>query len=745
MKTTKETLNLLTTEEKISLLCGGSNMATRAIPDKLVPPLRMSDGPHGIRKVVEDSGFSLGDPLPTTSFPTESNMGNTWSPELIYFVGKALGVEAKNNEIDVLLGPGLNIKRNPRCGRNFEYFSEDPILTYTLASSYIKGVQSENVLATPKHFACNSNENHRYTGDSIVDERALREIYLRAFELTIKDAKPACIMTSYNKINGEQASENYHLQNEILRKEWGFNGISMSDWGGNKSRDLALIAGQDLEMPGCIQENQEMIYNAFTEGRITASQIDESAMRILNAIEKTKDNKAHTFNDYNRHTELALKVALESMVLLKNDNLSLPLKKDEKLLVVGDFFKRPRYGGCGSSITNPVVFTTPESAFEKRAIQYGYARGFVDSDGYPNRAMEEEVIDASREYDTIVYFGGVTDHVESEGFDRPSMHLALNQTFLIDALARLHKIGKKVIFVLYSGSSIEMPFKDDFDAILFAGLPGEMGGEAVTRLLYGEECPSGHLTETWVKDFNDSITSSYFDKTPIEPYKESVFVGYRYYDSCGVEVNYPFGYGLSYASFTYSDVRVYCSKGLVSVLFKVRNDSDYKAYAVPQVYAGKNASSLPRPKKELKAYAKILLEPHSEKEIEINFPVEYLEVFDVNTNKFVLEDGSYEIMLGENVSNIIATSQIEVHGQQIMRNNDPLLEDYFDYTKIKDISIESFEALLEIKNRLNKPIIFSVINDVKCEFIVEDEKVLHKYVMKEADFLEDEKINLENK
>ena len=697
----KQLLETLTIEQKASLLSGASMMRTREIPELGIEAFRMSDGPNGVRKLDPDkeSEFGISDPLPATAFPTGSTLAMSWNPELLNKVGSAIAKECKYYDVDAILGPSMNIKKNPLCGRNFEYYSEDPYLTSRLAVNYVKGVQSENIIATPKHFACNNNEKWRYVGDSVVDERALREIYCRAFMDVVKETKPGMIMTAYNSLNGKFASENKHLQEDILRKSWGFDGISVTDWGGLLDRERALIAGTDLEMPGCVQENIDHLVEAYNDGRVPLEMIDASVARILEAIEKTHKNKKMGEEVFDENDQLAEVAALESIILLKNDNI-LPLSKDKKYLCIGKYFKEPRYQGGGSSLLNPYYFTSPKEAFMEYGIDFRSETGYDDYDDIVKEELEYYALEYVDDYDVILYFLGQSDFYESEGFDRPSMKLPESQRHL---LKKLVKTGKPIVLVLFGGSQVELEHIDEVSGLVYVGLPGQEGGKAIYKVLFGEVAPSGRMMETWAYRYEDHPTSKDFIKTPIEVYKESIYVGYRYFDAMNKRVRYPFGYGLSYTTFSYKNLKAEVKKDSLFVSFLIKNEGDMDAKDVPQIYIGKNSSSTFRAKKELKGFDKVLVKAHEEKEMSIEIPLHQLEIFDINLDRFVLEDGEYVVYLAKNVNEIVESTNVEIRGEKLPKEVNPLLDVYYQHDKLDQIKNENFEALLGREVPVFKP------------------------------------------
>ena len=520
-------LSQLTTEEKIALVSGTDFMYTNPIPRLGIPALRTSDGPHGLRVQKEKGDNGVTSSEPATAFPTAACTATSWNPENARRMGEAIAKECRHYGVHVLLGPGVNIKRNPTCGRNFEYFSEDPFLASEMAIAEVEGVQSQGVGTSVKHFALNNSENFRFMGNSAVSERAMRTIYLKVFERIVRKARPATVMCAYNRINGTFCSENRWLLTDILRNEWGFEGLVMTDWGATRDRVKGLLAGCDLEMPGDTAICRRRLLDGIRDGTIDVSDLDRAVKNVLNLVDRYAKPADPSPVDFDAHHELAAEIAADSAVLLKNDGI-LPLAPSDKLHICGDMFERMRYQGAGSSMICPARYTAPKDAFEKRGI----------------------VSHPLEDCDKILVFAGLTDESESEGGDRADMRLPQDQ---LEQIAALTKTGKPVAVVLFGGSPVELPFHDDVGAILNMYLPGQNGGEAVARLLFGEVNPSGKLAETWPMRYEDVPSHDTFGKGINEIYREGTEVGYRYYVKHGVPVRFPFGYGLSYTTFTQSE------------------------------------------------------------------------------------------------------------------------------------------------------------------------------------------------
>lgn len=600
----------MTVEEKAALVSGTDFMYTNPIPRLHIPSICISDGPHGLRKQKEggDNGVSISEPA--TAFPTAATVASSWNPENTYKMGKAIGEECRHYHVNVLLGPGVNIKRNPRCGRNFEYFSEDPLLAGKMAAAEVKGIQSEGIGACVKHFALNNAEDYRFMGNSVADIRAMREIYLKVFEYIVKESKPYTMMCAYNKINGTYCSQNTWLLNDVLRDEWGFDGVVMTDWGAMHDRAASLKSGLDLEMPGDCAICRKWIIDGIADGTLAMSELDKAAENILTLIEKVTQTKEPNAVDFTAHHKLSAEIAEDCAVLLKNDG-SLPLDKQEKVFVVGDLFDKMRYQGAGSSMINPTAVTTPQNAFDKRGIVYDFARGYAENRLEPQLDWIAEAVKKASRYDKVLIFAGLTDYVESEGCDRENLSLPQNQIELINALI---KTGKKIIVVLYGGSVVELPFAEKVNAILNMFLPGQNGGTATCRLLFGDKTPSGKLAETWVNSYSDVPSGSEFAKTLNEVYRESIYVGYRYYLTAKKQVRYPFGFGLSYTTFDYSDLQVRQESGKIFASCHITNTGNYDGAEVVQLYMKAPKTDVFKPEKELRAFTKVYLKKRREQE-----------------------------------------------------------------------------------------------------------------------------------
>ena len=647
----------LTVEEKAALVAGTNFMYTNSVPRLGISSARMSDGPHGLRVQKEggDNGIAISEPA--TAFPTAVTTASSWNPDNTYKMGEAIAEEALHYGINVLLGPGACIKRNPLCGRNFEYFSEDSLLAGKMAAAEVNGVQSKNVGVSVKHFALNNAENFRFMGDSICDMRAIREIYLKVFEIIVKESKPHTMMCAYNKINGEYCSENKWLLNDVLREEWGFDGVVMSDWGATHDRVKGVAAGLDLEMPGDSAICRKWIIDGVKDGTLKMGDLDKAVENILRLVQRYENNPKGIDVDWEAHNVLAAEIAEDCAVLLKNDG-TLPLAMSDELLVVGDLFEKMRYQGAGSSMINPTFLSTPKTAFDEHNVVYEFCRGYAENKLDPDEKLISEAITKAKGYDSVLVFAGLTDYVESEGCDRENMCLPANQLALIDALI---KTGKKITVVLYGGSPMELPFADKVNAILNMYLPGQNGGTATYNLLFGLKSPCGKLAETWVKSYADVPFGKDFSKTVNEIYKESVFVGYRYYLTANKAVQYPFGYGLSYTTFDYGDMQIEETDDEYRVSCKVVNNGKYDGAEIVQLYV-KAPQGVFKPVKELKDFTKVYLKAGESNKVKIVVKKEDLRYWNIKENRWIMEGGEYELQLCSDCQTVRLSQTVTLKG-----------------------------------------------------------------------------------
>ena len=647
----------LTKKEKSALLQGTDFMYTHGVPRLGIPQLAMADGPHGLRKQIGGGDNGVSKSEPATAFPTAACVASSWNPENAEKIGRAIGEECRYYGVHMLLGPGVNIKRNPLCGRNFEYYSEDPLLAGKFGAAFVRGVQSMGVSACVKHFALNDQENFRFVGNSVADERAIREIYLKPFETTVKEGKPGAVMSSYNRINGTFASENKWLLTDVLRSEWGFAGIVMSDWGGTHDRIAGICAGEDLEMPGDTAVSLKKVYDALSDGSLSEDEANACVSRILAATEKYASVPKTESFDRDRHSELAAEVATDSAVLMKNDG-TLPLDRTKPVCVIGELFEKMRYQGSGSSMISPTKVVTHKDAFDARGIKYEYARGYSAGVDPAEGKPIAEAIALAEKYETVLLYIGLTDLAESEGGDRAHMRLPSDQSELVNALI---KTGKKIVVVLSGGSPVELPFADGVNAILNLYLPGQCGGEAGARLLFGEVNPSGKLAETWYKSYADVPYGDEYSKQVNEFYKESIFVGCRYAKTAKVKPAFPFGFGLSYTDFEYRNFAVTSENGVVTATLTVRNIGSRDGAEVVQLYVKNNENSAVfKPESELRAFGKVYLKAGEEKTVSLSFALSELAFWNTETKSWTLENGEYTVEVGASSENIRLTAPLTV-------------------------------------------------------------------------------------
>lgn len=708
-------LNVLTLEEKAALVSGTNFMYTNPIPRLGIRSIRMSDGPHGLRVQKEDGDNGVTGSDPSTAFPTAALTACGWNEENLYKMGQAMAHEAKYYGIDVILGPGVNIKRNPLGGRNFEYFSEDPLLAGKLGAAEVKGIQEENVGVSCKHFALNNAENYRFLGNSICDERAMREIYLKPFEIVVKEAKPQTVMCAYNQINGTYCSENHFLLTDVLRKEWGFDGLVMTDWGATHNRIKMLEAGLDLEMPGDTNICRKWIIDGIKENTLSMEKLDDAVRNVLNLVEKHPVQEKETV-DFRKHASLAYEIASDCAVLLKNNDGILPLKKEEEVFITGELFEKMRYQGAGSSMINPAEYITPKMAFDKHQVKYVYAKGYKENAKETDSKLIDEALQTSAAFDKVLVFAGLTDYVESEGCDRNDMSLPKNQLDLIDAVL---KKGKEVIVVLYLGSPVELPFVNGVKAILNMYLPGEVGGEATYSLLFGKKNPSGKLAETWVKSYKEVPYGNVFSKKADEVYKESIFVGYRYYLNHPEKILFPFGFGLSYSSFEYDDLAIKDEKDAIRVSVNVKNTGSLYGAEIVQIYV-KAPNKVFRAPKELKGFAKVYLKPNEKKKVEIQIHKDDLRYWNISKKRYVLEDGENEIQACSNSMKVELSSSINIQGENVPSPYSKNVQDMYmnSLESIPDNVFEEMSGLLIPGPRKRKPITLeNRFTDLKGTFI----------------------------
>ena len=691
MQNTELLLKKLTLEEKCALLSGAETFKTRGMPEHGIPQIWLSDGPHGLRKQAGESDhLGLNPSVPATCFPTASAVANSWDAALGEEIGAALGEEAAAQEVSVVLGPGLNMKRNPLCGRSFEYFSEDPYLAGKLAAGYIRGIQSKGVAACPKHFAVNSQETRRMASDSIVDERTLREIYLTGFEIAVKEGHPRSIMSSYNLVNGTYANENKHLLMEILRGEWGFDGAVITDWGGSNDHALGVKNGSTLEMPAPGGDSVRELLAAVESGKITESDIDARLSELLPLVFDTKaalDAAPREF-DAAAHHALARRAAAESLVLLKNEDSLLPLAAGAKVAVIGDFAKNPRYQGAGSSMVNSTqVDVLLDKLIDSELNVIGYQQGF-DRHGKPDAALQKSACELATQADTVILCMGLDEIAESEGLDRSNLRLAQNQVDLLQAVAA---VNPKIVVVLYSGSVVETPWLDNCQALLYAALGGQAGAGAVADALTGKVNPCGKLAETWPLAYADVPSAADFaTRRKTVEYREGLYIGYRYFTTAEKAVRFPFGYGMSYTTFAYSDM----AADEQGVSLTVTNTGSVAGTEIVQLYVAKKNSELFRPAKELKGFARVTLAPGEKQRITITLDDKAFRFWNVKANRWEIEGGEYELLVGASVEDIRLCEKISVHGTATVHPYENRDLDCYYKGDVLHVSDADFEKLL---------------------------------------------------
>ncbi len=699
MKDPREILAQMTLEEKAAI-CDGENFWNLKAMEKYgIPSIMVCDGPHGLRKKdYNKKGDSLSNSVPAISYPTAATTAASWDPELLYEMGVALGKKCLKEEVGVLLGPGINMKRSPLCGRNFEYFSEDPVLAGELAAGFINGVQSMGVGTSLKHFCANSQETRRMTCDSVVDERALREIYLTAFEIAVKKAKPWTVMNSYNKINGAHGSENRHTQIEILRDEWGFDGVVVSDWGAVNDRVLGFNNGNDLEMPSSAGSGTKKIVEAVKSGAISEETLNERALNMLKLIKKAADGakKDYPYNDIDDQP-FARKVAANSMVLLKNNGI-LPLKKNGKVAVIGELARTPRYQGAGSSHINPTKLDNALEELQKVGYDVEFAQGYElkAKKAKNNAALISEAAALAGRCENVIVFIGLTDDYEAEGFDRTHMNLPDAHDELVEEIL---KVNKNAIIVLAGGSPVEMPWNDGVAAILNSYLGGQAGAGAVADIISGAVNPSGKLPETYPVVYTDTPAVNNFPGNPASvEYRESIYIGYRYYEKAKKAVRYPFGFGLSYTTFEYSDIKL-SDKSIkdtdtLTVTVKVKNTGDVSGYEVVQLYVSDTESTIYRPEKELKGFKKIWLNPGEEKEVAFELSKRAFAFYNVNINDWCVESGEFSILIGASSADIRLSETVNVKAEAVEIPDYSAAAPAYYTGDVQNVSTEQFVAVL---------------------------------------------------
>lgn len=670
----KEIFENLTTEDKIELVSGNGFIFGEILEKFGIRPLKTSDGPHGLRlsdKIGMDGKVV---PLPATAFPCAATLASGWNQGNAFKIGKAIAEECRYYSVDVLLGPGANVKRNPLCGRNFEYFSEDPYLSGKMSAAEIRGLKEKNVGACLKHFALNNSENYRYMGNSIADDRTIREIYVRSFEIALKEGLPDFVMCAYNKVNGEHCSQNHRLLTEILRDEIGFKGVVMSDWGAVKDRVEALKAGLDLEMPGQTSHTKRALLKACKSDENAKTSLDESVERILAQIAKYANNKPIEC-DFDEHVRLCASVAEDCAVLMKNDGI-LPLSLEKKHLVLGEFFENARYQGAGSSMITPTKLTTVKDAFDTFGVKYTYYKDLDENE------------DLRKNFDDVVIFIGLPELYETECKDRDDMRLPEKQLSIVKKAIRS---GLKTAAVFFGGSPVELPFIGEINAFLNAYLPGQNCGLSTYRLLFGLSNPCGKLAETWVKSYDDVPFGKEFGKSVNQKYKENIHVGYAYYSSADIPVAFPFGFGLSYTSFEYGNLSVEEKNDGFALLFTVKNTGGVYGAEIAQIYISPQTLPSHLPKIRLVGFDKVYLRAGEEKEIAFFVDRKEFAVYSESDGIFRVFGGKYKISVRSDCLSEKLAETVEFQGENYP--NEKYISLYGDPLKINSLSDENFSTL----------------------------------------------------
>lgn len=719
----------MTLEEKASMCDGLDYWHSQPIDRLGVKSVSLNDGPHGIRKKGDPEAAKKGETdllkgVPAICFPTASATACSWDVDLIRTMGEALGDECRKERVSILLGPGTNIKRSPLCGRNFEYFSEDPELAGEMSAAFINGVQSKGIGTSLKHYAANNQETRRMTVNTVVDERTLREIYLRPFEIAVKKAQPWTIMCAYERLNGYYCAENKWLLTDVLRNDFGYENLVVTDWGAENERVPGLIAGQEIEMPTSSGDGTKLICEAVQNGELDEAVLDHAVDLILDMVDKSVKTLGEYTYDADAHHELARKIAGQCMVLMKNDGNILPLNKKQKIAVIGDMAKNPRYQGAGSSLINPIKLDNAFDTLTEMGISFEYAQGY--STAKKNKISDEtfiaEAVEKAKNAEVAVLFIGLTDEFETEGNDRKHLGIPPLHNKLVEEVL---KVNKNVVVVLSGGASVEMPWADEVPAILNEFLTGQAAGSAVCDILYGEVNPSGKLAETYPMSLADNSSANYFPGTPVSvEYRESIYVGYRYYDSADIPVRFPFGHGLSYTTFEYSDLKLSADSikdtDTVTVSFKIKNTGLCDGAEVAQLYVSDVESTIYRPKKELKGFKKVFLKAGEEKEVSIDLEKRAFAFYNVDAHDWQVESGEFKILVGASSRDIKLEASLNVESTAIYSIPDykTLAPSYFN-ADIMHVPDSEFTAILgheipENQRDKSKPLtILNTLEDAK--------------------------------
>ena len=653
----------MTLEEKASMCDGLDYWHSQPVERLGIKSIALNDGPHGIRKKgnpEENKDVLKG--LPAICFPTASATACSWDTDLIYKMGEALGDECRKEQVSVLLGPGTNIKRSPLCGRNFEYFSEDGLLAGEMSAAFINGVQSKGIGTSLKHYAANNQETRRMTVNAVVDERTLRETYLLPFEIAVKKSQPWTIMNSYNRLNGTYAAENKWLLTDVLRDDWGYEGVVITDWGAENERVPGLIAGQEIEMPTSSGIGTKLIVDAVNNGTLDEAILDAAVDKIIELTKKAEPVLGGSYTyDSDAHHNIAREIASQCMVLMKNDNNLLPLKKDAKIALIGEMARTPRYQGAGSSLINPIKLDCAHDTMKEMGVNFTFAPGYKLK-GKGKEKLVYEAAEVAKNADVAVVFIGLTDEYETEGADRHHINIPPMHNLLVEEVL---KANPNTIVVLSGGASVAMPWANKVPAILNMFLTGQAGGSAVCDIIFGDVNPSGKLSETYPLALEDNSSFNYFPGTTVSvEYRESVYVGYKYYDTANKEVAFPFGHGLSYTTFEYSDIKVSADNikdtDTVTVSFKIKNTGDVDGAEVAQLYVNDVESTIYRPVKELRGFKKVFLKAGEEKEVEITLDKRAFAYYNVNISDWHVESGEFKILVGASSRDIKLEATINV-------------------------------------------------------------------------------------
>lgn len=722
-----EIVEKMSLEQKAKFVSGYDYWHLEEAKELGLPKIMVTDGPHGLRKQNTDKktsdGIGLGNSVPATCMPPAATSACSWDENLLREEGEALAEECLQEKVSVILGPGTNIKRSPVCGRNFEYFSEDPLLAGKMSANLINGCQSKGIGNSLKHFACNSQEAFRMVVNEVIDERTIREIYFPAFEIAVKEAQPWTVMNSYNRINGVYASQNYWLQEQVLRKEWGFKGLVLTDWGASVDRIPGLENGTDLEMPSSGTLNTQRIIDAVNNGPLKEEVLDKRVDNVVDLIIKSKPALEKEFKfDIEAHHSIARKVAEGSMVLLKNEDGILPLKSGAKVAVIGELAKAPRFQGAGSSVINPTKLDNAYDELVKLGVDVTYAQGYEKGKDEINSQLVSEAKNVAAKADVALVFVGLTEEFEGEGYDRENINMPSSHNNLVSEIA---KANENTVVVLAGGSVVYIPWISEVKALLNSGLGGQAGGSAVANILTGKVNPSGKTAETYPLTFDDNPTFGNYPGGPVvSEHKESVYIGYRYYDTAEKEVLFPFGYGLSYTTFEYSGIKLSAKEindtDTLKVSFTIKNTGDVDGAEIAQVYVADKESTIFRPKKELRAFTKVFLKAGESKEVTLELSKRAFAYYNVNLGDWHVESGDFEIMVGASSRDIKLTDTVNVKSTV-----EAVVPDYREtapayYTAdIKNITDEQWTAVYgqELPARevdKSKPIdIYCCLNDAR--------------------------------